>query len=173
MAVLHDSDRPGLLEDHGDIRGEHSLPVLRDWKDWWGKWGPLVMEQYGRCGWVLFMLDAVEKILETQMTVSRLIRGKPEWDTTGWSEREWLNVADVTADASAWFDRNCPRLSDLPEWAGFVLAGQRGMFRTLARIGRELRSLQEQGYTTVVLESGADGISVLKGGDKVLKEVAA
>jgi len=172
MIVQNDSDRARLLNGT-DQRGEHSLPILRDWQTWWAAWGPQIAANVGKHGWIIFLLDASERMLEMQTTLSRVIRGKPEWNTEGWSEREWGSVADMTAEGLAWFKSNAPRLDDVPEWTAFILSAQLGMFQTLARLGRELRSLQLQGYSTVVLETRDDGIHVTKGADRFLQEVEA
>lgn len=172
MIVQNHSDRARLL-DGTDNRGQHSLPILRDWQTWWAAWGPEIATSVGKHGWIIFLLDANERMLEMQTTLSRVVRGKPEWNTAGWSEREWGDVSDMTAEGLAWFETNAPRLDDIPEWAAFLVTAQRGLFQTVVRLGRELRTLQEQGYTTVVLEERQDGIHVIKGGDKFLQEVEA
>lgn len=153
------SRRSGLTK-LGDDRGSASFPVIADWQEWWQIWGPRIMRDVGKQGWVLFMLDANEKQLEVGMVVSRVIRSKPEWNTAGWSEKEWLNVAEVTAEAAAWFDKNAPRLDSVPEYAQFLIAAQGGVFAALKRMGRELRALQEQGYSTVVIERRDDGLHI-------------
>lgn len=171
MIVQNQTDRDKLLEP-GDVRGEQSLPILRDWQAWWQVWGPRVAAEEGRQPWIMFLLDSSERIIEMQTTLSRVMKSKPEWDTTGWSEDEWSNIEDVCVRGLCWFERNVPK--DVPEFAAFIIAGQRGMFQTLARLGRELRSLQELGYGTVVLEaSDRHGVSVLQGGDRYLEEVEA
>ena len=171
--MIASSDTRQTLLRGGDDRGAHSLPILRDWQTWWREWGPRVAQDVGRHGWILFLLDSSERILEMQMTLSRVIRGKPEWDTSGWSEREWGSVAEMTAEGMAWFEKNSPRVDDVPEWAAFILTAQRGLFQTAWRLGRELQTLREQGYTTVVLEERQDGIHCVKGGDRFLTEVEA
>lgn len=170
MIVQNEADRARLLEP-GDTRGEQSLPILRDWASWWQVWGPRVAAEEGRQPWIMFLLDASERIIQMQTTLSRLLRDKPDWDTTGWSEDEWSNPADVTLRGLQWFERNVP--TDVPEFAAFIIAGQRGMFQTLHRLGREVRRLQEEGYGTVVLEARDDGITAIKGGDRVMQEVEA
>lgn len=156
-----------------DKSGLASLPVIRNWREWWREWGPKIAAQEGKAGWILFLLDANEKLQEVSMLIARIIRSKPKWSTEGWSEDEWGNVRDVAAKATDWFKANCP-VRDMPEWAQFVAAAQYGNFRVLERLARELRALQEQGYSTVVVEERADGRMNIHGGsDTVLAEVGA
>ena len=171
MIVQNQADRDRLLQA-GDTRGEQSLPILRDWLSWWSVWGPRVAAEAGRQPWILFLLDASERIIALQTTLSRLIRSKPEWDTRGWSEDEWSSPENVTARALAWFEQNVPR--EVPEFAAFIIAGQRGTFQTLARLGKEIRRLQEAGYNTVVVQADdATDMRVIRGGDALLKEIEA
>lgn len=87
------------------------------------------------------------------MLLSRLIRNKPEWSSTGWSQAEWENVEDQTALALAWFEANAPApMKDAPEWAQFLFSAQHGNFAVLKRLGREQRALQEQGYLVATVE---------------------
>lgn len=132
----------------------------------------MAAKDVGRVGWVMFLLDAKDRLLETQMLVSRIIKSKPEWDTRGWSEAEWLNVEETTAEAKAWYVRNLPNPERMPEWARFLVAAQFGAFCALERMGRELRACQTQGYSTVVVERSADGLAVTGGGDAFLQEVS-
>jgi hypothetical protein len=160
------------LTSHEDNRGNASLPVLEDMQTFWREWGPRIAKDVGRQGWVLFILDAHEKAQEMEMLLSRVIRNKPEWSTAGWSENEWGNVEETTAEALAWFDRNCPDPDKLPEWVAFVLSGIRGNLSVLKRMGRELRALQAQGYSTVVLETDGTRLQATKGADIVMRECA-
>jgi hypothetical protein len=171
LIVSNESDRARLLK-RGEGKGLSSLSLMHDWQEWWRAWGPKITAQVGRQGWVLFILDAEEKTRELCMLLSRLIRNKPEWDTRGWSEAEWKNVEETTLEAKCWYERNCPRPESVPEWAQFIVSGMYGNFCTLARLGRELRALQEQGYSCVALEATDRGTNVLSGGDRVLQELA-
>lgn len=136
-----------------DKRGLSSLAVAADWQEWWKHWGPQIAAQHGRAGWVLFLLDANEKIQEASMLLSRVMRNKPEWDSTGWSEAEWLNVEEQTAEAAGWFKRNAARpMAEAPPWAQFLFSAQYGNLTVLARLGREQRALQEQGYLVATLD---------------------
>lgn len=153
-----------MKHDLVDRRGLSSLAVAADWQTWWSTWGPQIAREHGRQGWILFLLDANEKLLEVQMLLSRVIRNKPEWDTTGWSEAEWMNVAEQTAFALAWFEKYAPGpMRDAPEWAQFLFSSQHGNFAVVARAGRELRAIQEQGYLVATLERNPEGIAF--GGD--------
>lgn len=170
--IVDQSRRAGLTQ-LADNRGLASLPVLQDMQEWWREWGPRIAKDVGRQGWILFLLDANEKLVETTMLMSRLLRNKPDWDTRGWSEAEWLRVDDQATAALRWFERHVQTLTDVPEFAQFLLSAQYGNFCALARVGRELRAAQEQGYTTVVLEEQDGGhINVAKGGHTFLTEVA-
>ena len=148
-----------------DARGLGSLPVIGDWQEWWGVWGPEIAKAHGRQGWILLLLDANEKIQEVEMLLSRVLRNKPEYDTTGWSQAEWLNVEDQTAEALAWFERNVESpMKDAPEWAHFLFSSFYGSLTVLKRLGRELRAVQEQGYLVATLER-CPGEGVALGGD--------
>lgn len=171
MIVANASDRARLLQHDEDVRGLASLPIINDWAAWWRVWGPKLVAAEGRQGWILFLLDAQEKLVEAMVTMSRVIRNKPSWGG-GWSEKEWSNIEETTAGARAWFERNCPDPKTLPEYAQFLVSGQHGLFCVLSRMGRELRALQTQGYSTVVLEAGDGSLACTSGGDKFLQEVA-
>lgn len=160
------------LTQLADNRGVASLPILQDMQDWWQVWGPRIAKEEGKQGWILFLLDAHEKIEEVSMLVSRLLRNKPEWDSKGWSQNEWLPVDEQSTAAVRWFENHLPRLDDVPEFAQFLLSAQYGNLCVLARLGREMRAAQEQGYTTVVLEADEGRLNVRQGGHKFLTEVA-
>lgn len=136
-----------------DRRGLSSLPVAADAATWWREWGPKIVAVHGKQGWILFLLDAQEKLVEVHMLVSRLLRNKPEWDSRGWSQAEWEDVELQTAAAAAWFAQNAPTpMKDAPEWAQFLFSAQHGNFAVLRRLGRELRAIQEQGYLVATVE---------------------
>jgi hypothetical protein len=151
MIVANAGDRNRLLALK-DERGVDSLPIVADWQEWWREWGPRIADEEGRQPWILFILDAHERQLETMMVVSRLIRNKPEWNTRGWSEAEWGNVEEFTEAAYQWYVRNMPKLESVPEYAQFILSAQHGSFATIRRLGRELRHVQEEGFHTVILD---------------------
>lgn len=154
-----------MKHDLADRRGLSSLAVLDDWRTWWRHWGPTIAAEHGRQGWILFLLDANEKIQEAAMLVSRVLRNKPEWGTAGWSQAEWLNVEEQTAEAAAWFAREAPGpMRDAPAWAQFLFSAQGGNLAVLKRLGRELRAVQEQGYLVATLER-RPGEGVALGGD--------
>jgi len=137
-----------------DERGLSSLAVIADWREWWREWGPTIAVRHGRQNWILLLLDANERIQEVTMLISRLLRNKPDWDSTGWSQAEWLNVEDQTAEAATWFKRSAEAgpMRDAPEWAQFLFESQYGNLCVLRRLGRELRAAQEQGYLVATLE---------------------
>ena len=169
--IVERSKLAGLTE-LADNRGTASLPILQDMQLWWKEWGPRIARDVGYQGWVLFLLDGHEKLIEGATLVSRIIRGKPKWDGQG-SEREWGNVESQTTADLRWFERHVDSVKrDAPEWAQFLLTAQYGAFCTLARLGRELRGVQEAGYSTVVLEQRDTGINCTQGGDRFLEEVA-
>lgn len=154
-----------MKHEFRDERGLSSLAVAGDWQEWWQLWGPEIAKQHGRQGWILLLLDANEKLTEVSMLLSRLMRNKPEYDSRGWSQAEWLNVEDQTAEALAWFERNAVSpMADAPEWAQFLFLAQHGNLAVLKRLGREQRALQEQGYLVATLER-RPGIGVEMGAD--------
>jgi hypothetical protein len=159
--IATESKRAGLtrLEDN---RGDSSLAVLQDMETWWREWGPRIARDVGQQGWVLFLLDTNEKIVEVSMLVSQVLR-----------HQALANVEDVTLEALRWFERHAPAVQrDAPEWAQFIISAQYNNLTAMSRIGRELRAAQEQGYHTVVLENTADGVHCHAGGDRLLKELA-
>jgi hypothetical protein len=160
--VATESKRAGLtgLEDN---RGHSSLAVLQEWQLWWKEWGPRIARDVGYQGWVLFLLDSNEKITEVEMLASEVLRNQG-----------CENIEIATLKALRWFENHAESVKkDAPEWAAFLLAAQYGNLCALARLGRELRAKQEQGYTTVVLEhTEAGGLNVRAGGDRFLAEVA-
>lgn len=137
------------LHDRQDNAGLASMPLLKDWQDWWRTWGPSIAAAVGRCGWVLFLLDANEKVTEEQMVIGRMLR-------TG----KWERVEDVTIGGKEWFQRNCPRTDDVPDWANFILTALYGQFCTLERLGREVSGAIESGVMPIVIERTDDGIRV-------------
>lgn len=172
MIVANTSDRNRLLRP-GKGLSIGSLPEVEKWNEWWQAWAPRIAAEVGREGWVLFILDSVEKMCGLEATMARILRDKPEWNTDLWAQQEWLDVEHTAGSALSWFDQNCPRLDRVPEWCAFVLCAMRGHFTVLARLGRELRAAQEQGYGSFVVENQVDklGMDVIKGGDKLLGEV--
>lgn len=150
-----------------DRRGLSSFAVAADWVEWWRSWGPRIAAAHGRQNWILFLLDANEKTQEIAMLVSRVLRNKPEWESTGWSAAEWLNVEEQAAAADEWFQRNAPApMRDAPEWAQYLFSAQAGNFAVLRRLGRELRAVQERGYLVATLER-RPGEGLKFGGDAV------
>jgi hypothetical protein len=137
----------------GDSRGDASLPVALDWQEWWGHWAPRIASDVGRVGWVLFLMDAVMKLTDLEVMMSRKLRNKAADQLPGWAEDEWSNVAERAAQAVGWFEEHAPAAKrDAPEWAQFILAGIGGLFAVQARLAREVRAAQEQGYRVVTLE---------------------
>lgn len=155
--MLVSDQRREALTQCLDNRGIASFPILMDWDEFWKTWGPQIVGHVGHQGWVLFLMDAIQKSLELQLTMSRLLRKKTQ-DTRGWSQAEWLNVADQTEEGLRWFERNLLDPKSLPEWAQFFQAGLYGQFTTMARLGREIRQLQDHGYNTLVVERDAAGV---------------
>ncbi len=148
-----------------DRRGLSSLDFAADADEWWKVWGPIIASRHGKQGWILFLLDANQKLQETAMLVSRLLRNKPEWNTIGWSQAEWENVETQTALASAWFNEHVDTpMKDAPDWAQYLFVAQAGNFAVLKRLGREMRAIQEQGYLVATLER-RPGEGVVLGGD--------
>jgi len=100
------------------------------------------------------------------MLISRLLRNKPSWNSTGWSQAEWLNVEEQTAVADAWFQASAESpMRDAPDWARFIFSAQAGTFAVLKRLGRELRAVQEQGYLVATIEKDPTRQGVVLGGD--------
>jgi hypothetical protein len=60
-----------------DERGLSSLSVAGDMAEWWRAWGPQIAAQHGKQGWILFLLDSLEKLQEVSMLLSRVLRDKP------------------------------------------------------------------------------------------------
>jgi len=157
-----------------DKRGLDSLPVIADWQEWWREWGPKIASQHGKQGWVLFLLDAQEKIQEVSMLASRVIRNKAPWEARGWTEAEWGNVEAEGEAAVVWFATHAPGpLRDAPEWAQFLFTAQHGNLCSLARLCRELRGLQEQGYKVAVVERQPAGLRLDDAATEILLQETA
>lgn len=150
-----------------DRRGLSSLDYATDADEWWREWGPKIAAQHGKQGWILFLLDASQKLQETWMLISRLLRNKPDWNTAGWSQAEWLNVEEQTALADAWFREHVDApMKEAPEWAQYLFVANAGHFAVAKRAGREMRAIQEQGYLVATLER-RPGEGLVLGGDAV------
>jgi hypothetical protein len=160
--IVEQSKRDGLTK-LADNRGDSSRAVLQDMEVWWREWGPRIVKDVGRVGWVLFLLDAQEKLLEAQMVASAVLRNEG-----------CENIEAVTLKVLRWYENHAEAVKkDAPEWAQFLITAQYNTACVLARLGRELRAKQEQGYSTVVLEhTEGGGIECTRGGDKFLAEVA-
>lgn len=149
-----------------DRRGLSSLDYATDADLWWRTWGPIIASRHGKQGWILFLLDANQKLQETAMLLSRLLRNKPEWNTAGWTEAEWENVETTTGAADAWFRKNADApMRDAPEWAQYLFVAQAGNFAVCKRLGRELRAVQDQGYLVATIEKDPTRQGVVLGGD--------
>jgi hypothetical protein len=149
MAIL---DTKGYAENQfnfEDERGMSSYAVIKDWSVWWGKWGPEIQSRYGKVGWLLLLLDANEKLEGILMNWARILREKPEWDTSGWSEDEWSNPVWVSAKAKAWFQTSCPNMEDVPEFARFMFVAMNGLFGVLERLSREIHEIQSEGHLLI------------------------
>lgn len=135
-------DRLCAMDDEG---GTHALPLIEDWQDWWRLWGPRIAKEEGKQGWIIFILDAHEKITELNANVQRIMMGKT--DKVGnsvWNAREWENCETIALEAKAWFERNVPNLKDVPEFAQFMLSAQHANLCILSRLSRDLRGMQEE-----------------------------
>lgn len=143
-----------------DEGGTEALPIIEDWDSFWRVWGPRIAKEEGKHGWILFLLDAHEKITELNAVTARIMMGKSNTiGTQVWSAREWENCETVATEAKAWFERNVPRLSDLPEFVQFLLSAQYSNLSILVRLARDLRGMQEQhGVSSHIVErNDADG----------------
>lgn len=137
--------------DFSDNRGPASRPLLVDLQEWWQAWGPKIANREGKQGWILLLLDTLERVLKMQMTMSRLLRKKPQWDSSGWSEDEWRSVKEVAAEGAAWFEKNMPRLEDVPEWAGFLFVAIHSIFAAHKRLAAELEEVLHERHLLVNL----------------------
>lgn len=144
-------DRLVKMDDEG---GTHALPMIEDWDLFWRMWGPRIKQEEGAQPWIIFLLDAHEKITELNAIIQRIIMGKP--NTVGnsvWSEKEWESCEEVAVEAKAWFDRNVPALKDMPEFASFILSAQHANLSILCRLARDVRGMQEQhGISSHIIE---------------------
>jgi hypothetical protein len=140
-----------------DERGLSSFDHLKDMQEWWGRYGPEIINHFGKQHWVLFMCDAEERLEGLLMNFSRVLREKPDWDTSGWSEDEWSNSMWTAAKAKAWFQLNCPHMNDVPEFARFVFVAMNGLFNSFERLAREVREIQEEGHLLVTLTNPDTG----------------
>jgi hypothetical protein len=143
--------------EYADTRGLSSRTFLQDMQEWWQAWGPRIMQAEGKQGWILLLLDAVERASSMLMTMSRILRKKPEWDTSGWAEAEWLPIVQTVEEGSAWFEKNAPRLKDVPEWAQFLFLALHGLFRSQCRVAREVQEIQRKSHLLINLTPATEG----------------
>lgn len=152
------SSRRDRLVQMDDDGGTHALPLIEDWQTWWREWGPRIKTEEGAQPWIIFILDAHEKITELNAITQRIMMGKT--DKVGnsvWSAKEWENCETVALEAKGWFDRNVPNLKNVPEFAAFMLSAQHANLCILARLARDLRGMQEQhGVSSHMLERNDD-----------------
>lgn len=152
MAIAKKGTEGKLLSyGQGDTRGPSSFEFMIDMSSWWKVYGPEIAKRFGKCGWILLMLDAHEKLEGLVMTISRLIRNKPEWDTRGWSQQEWTNIENRARAAYGWFATNAPAPEDVPEWGQFILTAMDGLFGAMIKVAQEVREIQEEGHLLVNL----------------------
>jgi hypothetical protein len=123
-----------------------SFPKALEWQQWWDYWRTRITEAQP---WARFMVDATTVIQQTFVTVSRILRKKPDWDTAGWSAEEWQPVIDVVDEKLAWFRANRPRNEDVPAWAGIILDCLDGAYATLSRLAREVSQIQRKGHLLI------------------------
>lgn len=157
--IVPDSQRARLVA-RGDDGSTAVLPLVEDWQTWWREWGPRIRAEEGQQGWIIFLLDAHEKLTEVNAIMARIMRGKHnEVGIAVWSEKEWMNVHETAEEAKAWFERHVPTLTGVPEFAQFLLTAQYANLSVLTRLARDLRGLQEEhGIGTMVVErSELDG----------------
>lgn len=142
--IVPDSQRARLLmrKDDGSTA---VLPFVEDWDVWWHLWGPRIRKEEGQQPWILFLLDAHEKLTEVNAIMARLMLGKPsQVGISVWSQKEWMNVQETAEEAKAWFERIVPTLDAVPEFAEFLLTAMYANFGIMARLARDLRGLQEE-----------------------------
>lgn len=132
-----------------------SFPKALEWQQWWEHWRGYIHEGQP---WVRFLVDATTALQQMFVTISRILRNKPNWDTSGWTPEEWLPVIDIVDEKLAWFTTNRPRKEDIPAWAEIILQALDGAYRTLGRLSREVEQIQRKGHLLV-------NVSPLQSGD--------
>lgn len=158
MAIARAGTEKQLLSyGVGDKRGPSSFGFMEDLQLWWRAYGPEIVARFGRCRWILLVMDAIEKLGGLEMTISRILRQKPQWDTTGWSAQEWTNIEHRAEAAYCWFAKHAPDPRDIPEWAQFVMVALDGAFGAMRKIAAEVREIQEEGHLLVSLTKPEDG----------------
>lgn len=140
---------PGNILSFADERGSSSFAVVKDMREWWAVYGPQIVNLYGRARWIVFLVHAHDKLEGLGMQLSRVMRNKPSWDTSGWSEDEWSSTLWAACKAKAWFTNNCPDLRDVPEFAQYILVAQYGMFGLMERLAREVNEIQNEGHLLI------------------------
>ncbi len=123
-----------------------AFPKAVEWLQWWEWWQT---EIHSGQPWVRFLVDATTTLQQTFVTISRILRKKPAWDTAGWTPEEWRNVIEVVEEKLAWFRLHRPRPEDLPPWAGILLQALDGAYLTLRRLAQEVEQIQRRGHLLV------------------------
>ncbi len=123
-----------------------SFPRAVEWQWWWAYWRNQIPQTDP---WVGFLVDATTTLQQTFVTISRVLRNKPQWDTTGWTPEEWRNVLDVVDEKLSWFQLNRPRPDDIPAWARILLQALDGAYLTLRRLAQEVEQIQRTGHLVV------------------------
>ncbi len=123
-----------------------AFPKAREWQWWWELWRDKIQSSEP---WVRFLVDATTVLQQLFVTISRILRQKPSWDTQGWTPEEWRNVIDVVEERLAWFNLNRPRADELPPWAGIMLQALDGAYLTLRRLAREVDQIQRKGHLLI------------------------
>ena len=123
-----------------------AFPKAVQWQQWWEYWRDAIPEGQP---WARFMIDATTVLQQAFVTISRNLRKKPKWDTTGWTPEEWRNVLKVAEEKLAWFRLNRPKPEDMPVWAGIILQALDGAYLTLRRLAQEVDQINRKGHLLV------------------------
>ncbi len=123
-----------------------SLPKALEWQEWWAYWGDRIHEGQP---WVRFLVDATTVLQQMHVTTSRILRKKPNWHTEGWTVAEWCPVIEVAEERNAWFQKNKPKICDIPKWAEFLLTALEGSFLMQVRLAKEVDQINRRGHLLI------------------------
>lgn len=123
-----------------------SLPRGLEWQEWFQYHRDEIHEGQP---WVRFLVDATTTLQQLHVTTSRILRKKPNWETAGWSQEEWMPIVEVAEEKLSWFEKNKPRSQDVPPWAGILLEAIGGSMKLQVRIAKEVSQIQRKGHLLI------------------------
>jgi hypothetical protein len=142
-----------------------AFPTSVEWHIWW-KLHRHRIATGESTGWERALADGIGRLMDNQLTVSRLIRAEGEgkqmirYNPDGQVIGEELRSPDeVTREAFVWWlnmarpallkDGTTDLQPGVPPWAGTLATAVEGCFIQQCRLGIELTGIKAKGYLTV------------------------